>query len=103
MKNLVKEYIEPASELKITHYQICSDTTFNNVALFIAYDSEGTMFARQEQDDFFLPYAAYKKEILGYNIDVEHLKKTPAQQYYIVPTHKQELCSVLAMYKDQSS
>ena len=101
MKDLVKEYIEPASELKITHYQVCTDQSLHNVALFVAYDSEGTMFACQEQDDFFLPYNAYKKEILGYNLDVEHLKKTPQEQYYVVPTHKHELCSVLAMYKNQ--
>ena len=75
MKNLVAEYIEPASELKITHYQVCTDPMLHNVALFIAYDSENNMFARQEQDDFFLPYNAYKAEILGYNLDVEHLKK----------------------------
>ena len=101
MKNLVKEYIEPIGKLKITHYQVCTDPMLHNVALFVAYDSEGTMFARQEQDNFFLPYAAYKAEILGYNLDVEHLKKTPQEQYYVVPTRKQELCSVLAMYKNQ--
>ena len=104
MKNyneLVAEYIEPIGELDFNQYQICTDQLLNRLALFIATDSNGEMFAKQHDDSFVLPYLAYKKEILGYSYNVEHLKKEPAQQYYTVPTHKNELCSVLAMYKNQ--
>ena len=100
-KDLVAQYIEPISELDFNQYQICTDQLFHNVALFVATDLDGQLFAKQHDDNFVLPYLAYKKEILGYSYNVEHLKKEPAPQYYTVPTRKNEVCNVLAMYKNQ--
>lgn len=104
-RKLVEMYIEPSSNLEITHYQIVADAFLTNIRLFMGKDSNGEWFAKQYEDDFWLPLNAYKKEILADRFDVEHLKKNPKPQtqYFMTPTHKAELCSVLSMYKNQQS
>ncbi len=97
---LVAMYIEPVGVPELKWYKYENDKLLNVVRVYIYVDDNGIWFAKQADDNFMLPFDAYRKEVLGDRVDCNHLLKTPKEvtQYFMSPA-KEEICNTLSMYK----